>query len=158
MDSIVDNYMVIDPELAQDLEEIEQACSPAPPSGLPTIYRLKREVLEFKRAASPLSRPAHAHDGSRSPVPQEMRLRFRDVADHVTQVVEHVDSYDRLLTDVLNAHLAQSERPDHRAAEQRHAQDLGVGRDRGGPDHDREPLRHELRAHAGALPVWGYPS
>ena len=47
------------------------------------------------------------HDGSRSPVPEkEMRLLFRDVADHLLRVIDHVESYDRLLTDVLNAHLA----------------------------------------------------
>jgi magnesium transporter len=29
------------------------------------------------------------------------------VADHLLKVIDHVESYDRLLTDVLNAHLAQ---------------------------------------------------
>ncbi|MGB5952793.1 MAG: CorA family divalent cation transporter, partial [Ornithinimicrobium sp.] len=38
---------------------------------------------------------------------EELRLQFRDVGDHLTHVVEHIDSYDNLLTDVLNAHLAQ---------------------------------------------------
>jgi magnesium transporter len=48
------------------------------------------------------------HDGSRSPLPQkEVRLLFRDVADHLLRVIDHVESYDRLLTDILNAHLAQ---------------------------------------------------
>ena len=37
----------------------------------------------------------------------ELRLLFRDVSDHLQSVIEHVDSYDRLLTDVLAAHLAQ---------------------------------------------------
>ena len=32
---------------------------------------------------------------------------MRDVADHLLRVIDHVESYDRLLTDVLNAHLAQ---------------------------------------------------
>ena len=74
-----------------------------------TIYRLKREVLEFKRAAVPLAAPLRMlHDGSRSPVPsKEVRLLMRDVADHLLRVIDHVESYDRLLTDVLNAHLAQ---------------------------------------------------
>ena len=31
---------------------------------------------------------------------------FRDVADHLRLVNDHVESYDRLLTDVLSAHLA----------------------------------------------------
>ena len=32
---------------------------------------------------------------------------FRDINDNLLRVVDHVESYDRLLTDVLNAHLAQ---------------------------------------------------
>jgi magnesium transporter len=48
------------------------------------------------------------HDGSRSPLPsKEIRLLFRDVADHLLKVIDHVESYDRLLTDILSAHLAQ---------------------------------------------------
>ena len=110
MDSIVDNYVLIDSELQTDLEEIEQAVfSGNPEVDSQTIYRLKREVLEFKRAAVPLAAPLRMlHDGSRSPVPsKEVRLLMRDIADHLLRVIDHVESYDRLLTDVLNAHLAQ---------------------------------------------------
>lgn len=110
MDSIVDNYVLIDSELQTDLQEIEQAVfSGNPEVDSQTIYRLKREVLEFKRAAVPLAAPLRMlHDGSRSPVPsKEVRLLMRDVADHLLRVIDHVESYDRLLTDVLNAHLAQ---------------------------------------------------
>ena len=110
MDSIVDNYVSIDSELQKDLEEIEASVfTGANRVSSATIYRLKREVLEFRRAAVPLAAPLKMlHDGSRSPLPQkEVRLLFRDVADHLLRVIDHVESYDRLLTDILNAHLAQ---------------------------------------------------
>jgi magnesium transporter len=110
MDSIIDNYVSIDAELQKDLEEIEAAVfSGSTQASSTTIYRLKREVLEFRRAAVPLSAPLRMLlDGSRSPLPQkEVRLLFRDVADHLLRVIDHVESYDRLLTDILNAHLAQ---------------------------------------------------
>jgi magnesium transporter len=110
MDSVVDNYVSIDAELQKDLEEIEAAVfSGSSSASSTTIYRLKREVLEFRRAAVPISAPLRMlHDGSRSPLPQkEVRLLFRDVADHLLRVIDHVESYDRLLTDILNAHLAQ---------------------------------------------------
>jgi magnesium transporter len=110
MDSIVDNYVSIDGELQKDLEDIEASVfSGANRVSSGTIYRLKREVLEFRRAAVPLAAPLKMlHDGSRSPLPQkEVRLLFRDVADHLLRVIDHVESYDRLLTDILNAHLAQ---------------------------------------------------
>jgi len=110
MDSIVDNYVSIDAELQKDLEDIEASVfTGANRVSSATIYRLKREVLEFRRAAVPLAAPLKMlHDGSRSPLPQkEVRLLFRDVADHLLRVIDHVESYDRLLTDILNAHLAQ---------------------------------------------------
>ena len=43
-----------------------------------------------------------------SPIDEgELRLLLRDVSDHLQAVIDHVESYDRLLTDVLGAHLAQ---------------------------------------------------
>ncbi len=110
MDSIVDNYIRVDAEVAKDLDEIEiSVFSGSAEASSTTIYKLKREVLEFRRAAVPLSAPLQMlHDGSRSPLTsKEIRLLFRDVADHLLRVIDHVESYDRLLTDILNAHLAQ---------------------------------------------------
>ena len=109
MDSIVDTYLAIDTELQDDLDNIEEAVFAGHKHvDSQTIYRLKREVLEFRRAAVPLAAPLRMlHDGSRSPVSsKEVRLLLRDVADHLL-VIDHVETYDRLLTDVLNAHLAQ---------------------------------------------------
>jgi magnesium transporter len=110
MDSIVDNYVSVDDEIAKDLDGIEVAVFAGDPEVTSTtIYKLKREVLEFRRAAVPLAAPLRMlHDGSRSPLPsKEIRLLFRDVADHLLRVIDHVESYDRLLTDILSAHLAQ---------------------------------------------------
>lgn len=110
MDSIVDTYLAIDTELQDDLDNIEEAVFAGHKHvDSQTIYRLKREVLEFRRAAVPLAAPLRMlHDGSRSPVSsKEVRLLLRDVADHLLRVIDHVETYDRLLTDVLNAHLAQ---------------------------------------------------
>ena len=73
------------------------------------IYLLKREVLEFRRAAVPLAAPLDrlASDEPLPFVHEKARPFFRDVADHLLRVIDHVESYDRLLTDVLSAHLAQ---------------------------------------------------
>jgi magnesium transporter len=109
LDAIVDTYLDIDEEVQQDLTEIEaDVFGGAHDTHSATIYRLKREVLEFKRAAHPLVRPLEWLLEEGGPIEQaELRLRFRDVSDHLLRVVDHVETYDRLLTDVLNAHLAQ---------------------------------------------------
>ena len=109
MDSIIDNYTLIDDELSEDLDRIEQQVF----SGIRgvdagDIYRLKREVLEVKRAATALELPLARLRSEHTPiVPEQIRPFFGDISDHLLRVIDHVESYDRLLTEVLNAHLAQ---------------------------------------------------
>lgn len=109
IDHIVDQYLAIEDELQRDLEDIEQRVFSAEAEvSSEEIYTLKREVLEFKRAANPLLRPMVQLVGETTPVPtEELRLRFRDVKDHLSLVIDNTESQDRLLTDVLSAHLAQ---------------------------------------------------
>ena len=109
VDGVVDGYVLIDGEVSADLDDIETAVFSGADMDSSTIYRLKREVLEFRRAAAPLAAPLMAlhHDESSHVADRELRLRFRDVSDHLQSVIDHVESYDRLLTDILNAHLAQ---------------------------------------------------
>ncbi|MGL5858560.1 MAG: magnesium and cobalt transport protein CorA [Angustibacter sp.] len=72
------------------------------------IYLLKREVLEMRRAVVPLVDDARrlAH-GDVPFVPTQSRVFFRDVYDHLMQVTDHIETYDRLLSDILSAHLTR---------------------------------------------------
>ena len=109
MDSVVDHYVDVDRELGVDLDEIEaQVVGEDGVGDANAIYRLKREVLEFRRASGPLadSLADYLERGSGVDVHMDLRHLFRDVADHLRHVNDHIESYDRLLTDVLSAHLA----------------------------------------------------
>jgi len=109
MDSVVDNYTLIDVELSEDLELMEQQVFEGARSiDAADIYRLKREVLEVRRAAAPLAVPLSRLRSEDTPrVDERTRPFFGDIYDHVLRVLDHVEAYDRLLTDVLHAHLAQ---------------------------------------------------
>jgi len=109
MDSIVDNYTLIDVALGEDLDLIEQQVfSGTRDVDASEIYRLKREVLEVRRAATPLEMPLRRLRTEDMPIIHEQaRPFFGDISDHVLRVIDHLESYDRLLTDVLHAHLAQ---------------------------------------------------
>ena len=126
MDAVVDNYDLIDSEIQDDMEGLEAGVfADERGSDAQEIYALKREVLEFRRAALPLIEPARRLAEDTVPhVPEIARPFFRDVGDHLLRSVDHIESYDRLisdnlyyehgvlatnvqLTDVLNAHLAQ---------------------------------------------------
>lgn len=109
IDRVVDQYREIDVELARDIDEIEEDVFSDGLVSSDSIYRLKREVLEFRRAITPLIAPLRMlHTSPRTPLPHdELRLLFRDVDDHLHFVADRVDSYDRLLSDVLSANLAK---------------------------------------------------
>ncbi|WP_432485011.1 magnesium and cobalt transport protein CorA [Kineococcus esterisolvens] len=121
LEHVVDRYVEIDAELERDVEEMEeQVFSPERSSDAERIYNLKREVLEVRRAAAPLVAPLRqlvdsgdAGDtgdtgvDSRGAQAQQVLFELRDVLDDLVRTVEHVEGYDRLLTDILNAHLAQ---------------------------------------------------
>ncbi|MFJ9812267.1 magnesium and cobalt transport protein CorA [Streptomyces sp. NPDC101158] len=111
-DAVVDHYIDVAGELQIDLEELEADVF-APSGGSPArtaerIYTAKRQVLEFRRAASPLSAPmARLATGTVPFVHDKAMPFFRDVQDHLLRANEQVEGLDRLLSDVLSAHLAQ---------------------------------------------------
>ncbi|MYS24879.1 magnesium transporter [Streptomyces sp. DvalAA-14] len=111
-DSVVDAYVDIATELQVDLEELEeQVFSPGGGGSgrvAGTIYTFKRQVLEFRRATGPLSEPMSRLVAGTAPyVTRETRPFFRDVADHLARANEAGDGLDRLLSDILGAHLTQ---------------------------------------------------
>ncbi|MGW5849591.1 magnesium and cobalt transport protein CorA [Streptomyces sp. NPDC055254] len=111
-DAVVDHYIEVAAELQVDLEELE--ADVFAPSGSDTkntaarIYAFKRQVLEFRRATSPLIQPMDRLAFGNVPfVREHAQPFFRDVADHLTKANEYVEGLDRLLSDALSAHLAQ---------------------------------------------------
>lgn len=109
LDAVVDQYVYVESEVQRDLEEIEeQVFADGGHVSSQDIYKLKREVLEFKRAVKPLEHPLSLLVGEQTPIKsREARLLLRDVADHLGQAIDNAESQDRLLSDILAAHLAQ---------------------------------------------------
>ncbi|WP_343070923.1 magnesium/cobalt transporter CorA [Streptomyces bathyalis] len=111
-DAIVDQYMEVAADLHVSLDGLEEdVFSPEAQAARDTagrIYNFKRQVLGFRRATGPLSEPLERLMRPGLPfVHEEASPFFRDVSDHLTRVNEQVDGLDRLLSDILNANLAQ---------------------------------------------------
>ncbi|MGY3339521.1 magnesium transporter [Streptomyces filamentosus] len=109
-DHVVDDYLAVTDAVQTDLDAIENAVfsDQADRGDAGRIYQLKRELLELRRAVTPLSRPLTELATRPMPlVDPEIRAYFRDVTDHLSRVTEQVASYDTLLDSVLQAHLAQ---------------------------------------------------
>ncbi|MFC0598103.1 magnesium/cobalt transporter CorA [Streptomyces palmae] len=112
-DAVVDHYLEVAEELHADLDELEAEVFSVdrnrPGSTAARIYTFKRQVLEFRRATVPLAEPMARLAGAGVPfVHAGSQPFFRDVADHLTRANEHVEVLDRLMSDVLSAHLAQT--------------------------------------------------
>jgi magnesium Mg(2+) and cobalt Co(2+) transport protein (corA) len=108
IDKVVDDYIPVVDAIEDDIEEVETDVfdddTPAPTA---RIYHLKREVIEFHRAVSPLLNPLETlEQGGFERVPEELRSYFRDVADHARRVDEQVSGQRELLTSVLQANLS----------------------------------------------------
>ncbi|MFS8479163.1 MAG: magnesium/cobalt transporter CorA [Micromonosporaceae bacterium] len=108
-DRVVDLYIDVAFAIEQDLDELEENVFSrhGAPERIQSIYQLKRELVEFKRAVVPLHRPLMALVSEKSAVPKEMHGYFGDVQDHLTRTVEQVNSFDEVLNSILQARLAQ---------------------------------------------------
>jgi len=106
LDLVVDGYLAVTDEVGTDVEELESEVFAVDRAAGTTnsIYRLKRENVEIRRAIGPLVIWAHDVVGERLEwVPDDMRPYFRDVGDHLLRVSDTVEATDNLLMAMLMA-------------------------------------------------------
>jgi magnesium transporter len=108
-DTVVDGYTDVVDELQIDVDEVEASVfSPARTNDEVRIYTLKRELSEVRRAVMPLREPmSRFATGSVQGMDVESAPFFRDVADHLSQAADVVESLDGLLSTAFDAHLAR---------------------------------------------------
>ncbi|GGL03374.1 magnesium transport protein CorA [Sphaerisporangium melleum] len=107
-DHVVDRYLSVADQMQAELEEVEAAVfADVSSRDIGRIYQLKREMIEMKRAVTPLQTPLGALPQRRM-IPSEMREYFRDVVDHLSRVCEQVESSNELCNSILQAALARS--------------------------------------------------
>jgi magnesium transporter len=103
LDAVVDGYAPVVAGLANDIDEIEIEVFRGDPGVSRRIYELSQEVLDFQRAAQPLTGILAAITAGfdKYGVDEELRSYLRDVADHVTVVNERVEGFRQQLRDIL---------------------------------------------------------
>ncbi|MCB0918207.1 MAG: magnesium and cobalt transport protein CorA [Actinobacteria bacterium] len=110
-DVIIDGYLDVSNELDNDVTILEDwVFSGRARNAATTIYELKRENLELRRALAPsamvarrLLRGDHPH------IPDGMAPYFADVGEHILRAYELADSHDQLLMAMLMAVTSQQE-------------------------------------------------
>lgn len=109
MDFIVDQYFPIVDLLEDDLEKLEETIfgEAMTRETSKRIYELKRDLLEVKRAVSPLvDMCTRLMRVDFAVIPDDTRPYFRDVYDHVIRINEMVDTLRELTTTAFEANLA----------------------------------------------------
>jgi magnesium transporter len=109
LDLVVDDYLDVVDAIEVDVDEIEaQVFSGVAGEHAQRIYKLKREVLDFRRAVLPLVHPLQRLVAGEVPwMGPEALPYFRDVHDHLLRAADAIERYDNLLSNVLQADLAQ---------------------------------------------------
>ena len=109
VDEVVEAYVPVLTGISDDIDEVEETVfSATRDSPTQRIYELKREVLEFGRAAVPLADAVNKLSTLQHPVlNQELRRYFADTNDDVRHVVDQVMTDRELLNGALEANLTQ---------------------------------------------------
>jgi len=108
-DHVVDSYLDVTDLIETDIDAMEEdVFSPRSRTGIESIYLLKREVVEMRRAVAPLtqalSRLLTDHNDL---ISVEVRRYMRDVLDHNVIASERVASYDEMLSSLVQAALGK---------------------------------------------------
>jgi magnesium transporter len=109
VDMVVDEYERVLDELDSDIDEIEaEVFSGERIDRSKRVFKLKREVGDFRRGVMPLIEPLSALAGGRvDGVDPELAPWFRDVYDHHLRVTDRLEAMDTLLSDALQANVSQ---------------------------------------------------
>ena len=109
MDFVVDQYLPVVQQIEEEVEELEDVIFGMADTGHATsrIYQLKRDLLSLRRAVSPLVEVCNRLMRFDLPhIPEDTRVYFRDVYDHIVRLNETIDAQRELLTTALEAHLS----------------------------------------------------
>ncbi|ANA40567.1 MULTISPECIES: magnesium/cobalt transporter CorA [Geobacter] len=108
MDAIVDYYFVILEDLAERIEVLEEEVIAGP--GRKTVVKiqhLKRETIFLRKSVWPLREVLGRLERRESPLVRgETVIYLRDVYDHSIQIIETVETFRDLLSEVLDIYLS----------------------------------------------------
>ncbi|GAB3886446.1 magnesium/cobalt transporter CorA [Spirosoma agri] len=107
MDVMVDHYLLITERIGEKMDELEEQIvqEKATQQTLATLYKLKRELTFIRRTIYPLRDMIGVLLREESDLIQHTTLPYlRDLADHVNQIIESLDSYRELVSGLMDVY------------------------------------------------------
>jgi magnesium transporter len=107
VDFIVDSYFAAIETTGEAVNDVEEAVVRRPSEEtVRRIYRLRRRMIELRRAVWPAREVLSALERRESPlISQEVALYLRDVYDHTIQVIDTLEAYREMVSGLLDIYL-----------------------------------------------------
>ncbi|MHA2395488.1 MAG: magnesium/cobalt transporter CorA [Candidatus Thorarchaeota archaeon] len=108
LDLLVDKYFLVLERIGDMIEGLEdELIEQATSDMLNRIYKIKRDLLSFRRHIWPLREVVlKMQRDATSLVDQETHVFLRDLYDHVIRVTDHVETYRESITGMLDIYLS----------------------------------------------------
>jgi magnesium transporter len=108
LDAIIDGYFPVLETFGEQIEDLEDEVVANPtPQTLDKIYRIKRQLLSLRRAVWPQRDAINTliRDGS-DLISHEVQIYLRDCYDHTVQVIDMVETYRELTSELMDVYLS----------------------------------------------------
>ncbi|MFN6499863.1 MAG: magnesium/cobalt transporter CorA [Nostoc sp. DedQUE01] len=108
LDAIIDGYFPVLELYGERIEELEEEVIVKPtPQTLQSIYQIRRELLQLRRAIWPQRDAINSliRDGS-DLISEDVRIYLRDCYDHTVQVMDMVETYRELASGLMDVYLS----------------------------------------------------
>jgi magnesium transporter len=105
---VIDNYFAVLEDVGDRVEDVYERVTKNPSRvELDSIRLLKRELLFMRKAVWPLREVlSHLEHGETALLASETLPYFRDVYDHVIQILDTVETYREMLTSLMDVYLS----------------------------------------------------
>lgn len=110
MDLVIDNYFVVLEQISENIERLEDSIiKTTKQKSMTEIYSMKRELMLMRKVVFPLREMLSNLIREEAPlITSNTVLYLRDVHDHVSQVIETIDSYRELVASLMDLYLSQA--------------------------------------------------
>lgn len=108
MDAIIDGFFPVLEKYGERIEDLEdEVISQPTPKTLKKIYKVKRELLQLRRAIWPQRNLLHTLiQDENEMISHEVRVYLRDCYDHAVQVIDMVETYRELASGLMDVYLS----------------------------------------------------
>jgi magnesium transporter len=108
MDAVIDHYFLVVEGVGDQVEAVEDRVLDRPaPGDVQDIHRLRRELLDVRRAVWPLREEMSALTRSDSHlIRAETRIFWRDLYDHTVQIIDMVEASRQVIGGAQDTYLS----------------------------------------------------